>query len=104
VAGFRLSRRAESDLMEIARYTLERWGEDQAIRYIDDLEACCKQLASNPDLSRPCDDVRPGLCRMEHGRHVVFYRKGAGGILVLRILHERMLPERHSIGDDDEGP
>jgi hypothetical protein len=25
--------------MEIARYTLERWREQQAIRYIDDLEA-----------------------------------------------------------------
>jgi toxin ParE1/3/4 len=60
-------------------------------------------LADNPALGRVSDDVRPGLRRMEHGRHVVFYRESAGGILVSRILHQRMLPERHSLADDD-GP
>jgi toxin ParE1/3/4 len=100
VGAFRLSRRAEADLLEIARYTLQRWGEDQTIRYIDDLEACCLQLAGNPDLGRPCDEIRPGLRRIERGRHVVFYRPDAGGVLVSRILHRRMLPERHAIDDD----
>jgi len=41
---------------------------------------------------------------MEHGRHVVFYREAAGGILVSRILHQRMLPERQSTNDEDDGP
>ena len=60
-------------------------------------------LADNPELGRTCDDVRPGLRRMESGRHVVFYREDTGGILVSRILHQRMLPERHVIdGEDDE--
>jgi plasmid stabilization system protein ParE len=40
---------------------------------------------------------------MEHGRHVVFYRQEAGGVLVSRILHQRMLPERQAIDDDDAG-
>ena len=61
-------------------------------------------LADNPALGRPCDGVRPGLRRMEHGRHVVFYRQDVRGILVSRLLHQRMLPERHVIDDeDDEG-
>jgi toxin ParE1/3/4 len=101
VAGFRFSLRAASDLMEIARYTLERWGEEQASRYIDDLEACCRQLANNPSLGRACNDIRPGLCRMEHGSHVVFYRPKQGGVLVSRILHKRMLPNRHTVDDED---
>jgi toxin ParE1/3/4 len=103
VAALRFSGRAEADLMDIARYTLRRWGEDQTIRYIDGLEAFCRKLAGNPELGRACDDIRPGLRRMEHGRHVVFYRQDAGGVLVSRILHQRMLPERHAIdGEDDE--
>ncbi|MBV8552340.1 MAG: type II toxin-antitoxin system RelE/ParE family toxin [Acidobacteriaceae bacterium] len=101
MAPFRLSRLAEADLLGIGAYTLRTWGEDQAIRYIDDLEACCQRLADNPGLGRACDDVRPGLRRMEHGRHVVFYRHEAGGIFVSRILHQRMLVERHPIEDDD---
>ena len=101
MAAFRLSQRAEADLLEIGAYTLRRWGADQAIRYIDDLEACCRKLARNPELGRTCEHVRPGLRRMEHGRHIVFYRQDAGGVLVSRILHQRMLPERHALGDEE---
>jgi plasmid stabilization system protein ParE len=37
---------------------------------------------------------------MEHGKHVVFYRlQKPGGIIVVRILHQRMLPERQAIED-----
>ncbi len=101
MARFRLSKRAEADLIDIARYTLRSWGEGQTLRYIDDLETCCRQLADCPDLGRACDDIRPGLRRKECGRHVVFYRRETGGILVSRFLHERMLPNRHTIADVD---
>jgi toxin ParE1/3/4 len=104
VALFRFSRRAEADLLSIGAYTLRTWGENQAVRYLADLEACCRMLADYPALGRTCDDVRPGLRRMESGRHVVFFREDAGGILVSRILHQCMLPERHVIGDQDDGP
>jgi len=87
--------------MDIGAYTLQAWGEDQTIRYIDGLETCCQQLADNPELGRPCDHIRPGLRRMEHARHVVFYRIQAGGIVVSRILHQRMLPERQSIDEEE---
>ena len=100
----RFSRRAEADMLSIGAYTLRTWGESQAIRYLGDLEACCQMLADNPALGRTCDDVRPGLRRMEFGRHVVFYREDTGGILVSRILHQRMLPERHVIDGEDDGP
>jgi len=102
MADFRFSRRAEADLLSIAAYTLRTWGENQTILYIDGLEACCQTLADNPALGRACDDVRPGLRRMEHGRHVVFYREEAGGILVSRVLHQRMLPERENIDEEVE--
>lgn len=102
MAAFRFSQRAEADLLKIGTYALRRWGEDQVVRYLDDLEACCQMLADNPALGRPSDEIRPGLRRMECGRHVVFYRQESGGILVSRILHERMLPERHGIEDEDE--
>jgi plasmid stabilization system protein ParE len=42
------------------------------------------------------------LRRQEHGKHVVFYRQERGGILVCRILHQRMLPKKHAIDDQDE--
>ncbi|MGH9610445.1 MAG: type II toxin-antitoxin system RelE/ParE family toxin [Bryobacteraceae bacterium] len=99
MGAFRLSRRAEADLAEIARYTMHVWGADQTIRYLDSLEECCQKLAENPALGRPCDYIRPGLRRMEHARHVLFYRRDASGVLISRILHERMLPEQHDLDE-----
>ncbi|MDE0854590.1 MAG: type II toxin-antitoxin system RelE/ParE family toxin [Nevskia sp.] len=101
MAVVRFSRRAEADLLVIGNYTLRTWGRDQAIRYLDELEACCLQLAEHPGLGRVCDEIRLGLQRFEQGRHVVFYRQEVGGILVSRILDQRMLPRRHRLGDDD---
>lgn len=100
MAACRFSRLAESDLIGIANYTLRTWGEDQTAKYIDDLEACCRRLTDNPSSGRSADHVRRGLRRMEQGKHVVFFRREPGGIIVSRILHERMLPERHPIDDE----
>ena len=95
MAAFRLSRRAEQDLQEIADFTRDHWGTKQCLIYLDALESCCQRLADLPSLGRACDDLRPGYFRMEHGRHVIFYRLVEGGVLVVRILHVRMLPKRH---------
>ena len=47
--------------------------------------------------------VRPGLHRHEPGTHVVSYRPERGSIVVSRILHQRILPDRHAIdGEDNE--
>ena len=96
----RFSRLAEADLVDIGAYTLETWGTEQTVRYLAALEACCLQLAGTPAIGRASDEIRPGLQRFEHGRHVIFYRQETGGILVSRILHQRMLPERHDLEDE----
>ena len=41
---------------------------------------------------------------MEQGKHVVFYRQEPGGILISRILHQRMLPDRQAIDDEEDPP
>jgi toxin ParE1/3/4 len=104
VAKFRFSRRAEDDLPAIANYTLRKWGKAQAVRYIDELEVRCQKLADNPAPGRVCDEIRPGLRRHEHGKHALFYREERGGILISRILHQRMLPEKHALDDQDDQP
>ncbi len=83
-------------------YALNTWGEAQTIRYIDELEDYCRRLADSPASGRPCDHIRPGLYRAEVGKHVIFLRREPTGILVSRILHQRMLPERHAFNDEGE--
>lgn len=91
-------------MLSIADYTLRTWGKAQAARYLSELEVCCQMLADNPALGRLCNDVRPGLRRLEHGKHVLFYRRERAGVLIARILHQRMLPDRHAIDDQDSEP
>jgi toxin ParE1/3/4 len=96
VAKFQFSRRAEADLFNIGIYTSRTWGEAQIDRYLRQLENCCQLIADNPARGRPCDEIRPGLRRMEQGKHVVFYREDHGGILISRILHQRLLLENQA--------
>jgi toxin ParE1/3/4 len=93
MAGLRYSAPAARDLVGIAIYSQRHWGEAQAIRYVNALEDCCDRLAEHPELGRTCDEIRPGLRRIEEGRHVIFYRQKGTGIVVSRILHKSMLPQ-----------
>jgi toxin ParE1/3/4 len=100
VSEFRFSQRADDDLFNIADYTLRTWGKSQTHRYLSELEKCFRLLASNPGLGRACDSVLAGVRRMEKGRHVIFFREEAGGILVCRILHQGMLPGEQTFDDE----
>ncbi|HUX45344.1 MAG TPA: type II toxin-antitoxin system RelE/ParE family toxin [Terracidiphilus sp.] len=97
--GYKLSKLARLDLIEIADYTLDTWGAGQAYYYLDSLGACFQQLAHTPEMGRTCDAVRPGYRRIEHEKHIVFYRIEGDGIFISRILHQRMLPARHLMED-----
>ena len=99
MSNVRLSSLAQADLLSIAEYTLKTWGQYQVIRYLAELEDCRDRLAANPSLGRPCDQIRPGLRRIEQGKHVIFYESQARGILVVRILHRNMLPGRNPMGE-----
>ena len=86
------SKAALKDLVSIDAYSVQEWGEVQADRYLSQLEACFVRLARNPLLGRECPEIRPGLLRIEQGKHVVFYRRLEEGLFVSRILHQSMLP------------
>ena len=90
MADYRLTRRAEGDLAGIADYTIERFGIEQARRYREGLESCFRMLADGPLIGRPAEGLSPGLRRYEVQAHIVFYRIEGDGILIVRVLHEKM--------------
>lgn len=100
MARVRYLRRAEDDLDSIADYSLGRWGQEQADQYVNGLQALCEHLDELPILNRP---YRGPYLRRAYESHVVFFRhEDDGGILIVRILHQRMLPELHLDEDEDQ--
>jgi toxin ParE1/3/4 len=89
------TRAAERDLDDIAVYTLVHWGEVQCARYLGLLEQTCERIIpQNLRFARPVPD-RPAVLRWRCERHVVYLRRVSSGVEIVRILHERMLPEHH---------
>jgi toxin ParE1/3/4 len=98
MASFRLLRRARIDLLDIATYTADRWGDAQAEKYLAELFLGFQFVADRPELRRPFREI-PTYFRVVVGRHAVFYRSTADSdVLIVRVLHVSMLPELHLRG------
>jgi toxin ParE1/3/4 len=95
VASFELTEAADRDLTAIYGYSYRQFGADQADRYLFALEECFARLAEFPQLGRSIDHLRRGYFRFEHASHTVFYLRTPAGVRIVRVLHERMDPERH---------
>lgn len=92
---YRLSPEARHDLEGIWRYTQSEWGLTQANRYTDEITAAFAALAEQPQIAGRCDHIRKGYRRFKVGRHTIYFRRAVYGIVVIRILHDLMLPARH---------
>ena len=94
---YALSKRAEMDLANIWRYTLETLSREQANKYLQGLLNACSEIAISPNfLGRPYDHVRSGYRKYPYGKHVIFYQmQDTGRVLIIRVLHEKMDFDRH---------
>jgi toxin ParE1/3/4 len=81
---------ARQELLDIWDYSFENWGQDQADRYLASIDAMFARIVSGSAPSRPADEVRAGLRKVQVARHVVFFRESADAVEVVRVLHERM--------------
>ena len=92
---FQFTDKAERDLDGIINYTVQEWGVSQANTYLDGLESRAQLLAENPDLGTARETLSEGLLSFPYERHILYYKKHARGIVVVRILHQHMDPLRH---------
>ena len=90
--SIRKQARAELDLVDIWIYTCDRWSEEQADRYLDELGSGIEQLRQHPELGPRCDFIREGYRSLQVNRHVVYYTVGEFEVTVVRVLHQRMRP------------
>ena len=87
--------RARRDIEDIWNHSLERFGFEKAESYLRDLQRAAETVAEDPRRGRACDDIRVGYRKFSVGAHVLFFRASESGIVIVRILHQRMDFERH---------
>lgn len=97
---WRLTRQAETSLIDIARWTIETFGPRQAAAYEDDLIATCREIAAGTALSQTCrrlidPDLPEDLRFARAGLHFVVFIEEAEQVIIIDFLHNRSdLPRR----------
>lgn len=86
---------AQADLSDIWDFTSERWGQDQAERYVLQIRTAASDLAHGRKPSRSAADIRSDYRKCLVGSHVVYFRDANDGIAIIRILHQSMDPNAH---------
>jgi plasmid stabilization system protein ParE len=92
MAAVRVQEAASRRLDDIYHYTRERWGSEQADRYVTGLFEAFDKIEAHRVVSRPI----PAEFGVEgyffrYGRHFVYWRRlGNGDVGIVTILHERM--------------
>ena len=99
--SIKISKPAEIDLKDIATYTLKQWGESQKKAYLGLFKQSFRALSTNKSdnkispLTQNRDDIDSGLMSFWIKKHVVYYRETKQELLIIRILHSQMDPEKH---------
>ena len=95
MARYTLSRQAAADIEHIARESAKQWGLARAEDYILGLHQSFERLADLRGIGRDAGHIRAGYRQMETARHSIFYREMEFDIFIVRVLHQRMLPENY---------
>jgi len=92
---YQLTDEAAKDVEEILEYSVMNFGAEQAQHYFEALKECIELLAENPGIGHSAEEILPDYLRFPFESHVIFYKIFSYSILVVRILHGCMDPERH---------
>lgn len=78
---------AVADIDEITAFSVEHFGRAVADDYLTGLEAACGKLATYPEMAAIYLRIRPEIRCLTYRSHRIFYRVGAGAVLIVRVLH-----------------
>ncbi|MEZ9132730.1 type II toxin-antitoxin system RelE/ParE family toxin [Vibrio breoganii] len=92
---YKLSSAAQSDLIEIRRYTLERWGQTQWTTYFSELKQSMELLANNQQLGIGVSELGQNYFRFPLKHHVIYYIQKQEHIVIVAVLGKHMSPAKH---------
>ncbi len=97
MTGYRLTQDAQSDLIEIRRYTLQQWGAAQSQKYLSELRKTIRLLAETPTLGKVRPEVGLNVLSFPYASHFIYYVVHEQQLVVFAVLHKRMAPLNHVV-------
>ncbi|AZA75545.1 type II toxin-antitoxin system RelE/ParE family toxin [Chryseobacterium indoltheticum] len=82
-----LSEAADQDLEDIFNFTLDKFGFDQAERYLLEIDLVFQNLIVHLELGKRRNEIKENLYSFTKDNHVIFYRVLDNHIRIVRILH-----------------
>ncbi len=92
---YRLTPDAQTDLIEIRRFTVKQWGIAQSQKYLLELRKTLRLLAETPSLGKSRPDVGSNVLSFPHVSHVIYYVVHEQQLIVFGVLHKRTVPLNH---------
>ncbi len=86
MADYIITRQAESDIDEILAY-IAADNLDAAISFNERLIYLFQMFAQSVDAGRERPELKEDLRSFPEGNYIIFYRKWAGKIAIVRVLH-----------------
>ena len=83
--SYKLTQKAEEDLISIAQRGIELFGERQAQFYHNALFELFEMISANPKIARERDELSPPVRVHPFKAHVVIYQIEGDGISIIRI-------------------
>lgn len=93
---YKITVNAKEDLIHIRHFTLNNWGEKQSVNYLEHIKRTIQLLSEMPLMGKNCfDDLGKDIYRFFYGSHVIYYLVMPDTIVIVAILHQSMVPEKH---------
>ncbi len=87
---FRITPRAQEELKNIGRYTLQQWGKKQRDKYLRDFDKRFSWLAQRPKTGKHRSDIEEGYYCYPQGSHLIFYTISTNHINIIGLPHKVM--------------
>ncbi len=91
MSSFKLTNKAKTDLVKIAKYTEAQWGRDQRNLYLKQFDDAFHLLMDKPLIGKECNFIKTDYRKFPQGSHIIFYKEAdKSNIEIIRILHKNM--------------
>ncbi len=89
MTDYRLSGKAQDDLIEIYLEGARRFGSEQAEKYHNELKTLFELIADNPYIAAERSEINPQVRVHPHGAHIIIYMIDNEASFILRIRHHK---------------